>query len=117
VGCCSIALPALVCGSLSFPELRGPMIAVQSGLIALALVILLYCGNTLTPAINAARDEGPDSASKFERLHRRSVVLNGAVLALGVVLLIGFAARKGLRTDGIEEKSPRGRSASQSGRP
>lgn len=114
VVCCAIALAALVCGSLSFPELRGPMIAAQSGLIGLALAIQLYCGNTLTPAINAARDDGPASAGRFARLHRRSVVLNGVVLALGVILLVGFAARKGLRTDGIVESRSGERAASSS---
>ena len=106
VVCCGIAMPALVCGSLGFPELRGPMIGVQSGLLGLGLAVQFYCGNTLTPAINAARDGGPATAPRFDRLHRRSVVLNGVVLLLGVALLIAFASRKGLRTDGIEERSP-----------
>jgi uncharacterized membrane protein len=104
--CCAIALPALVCGVLAFPELRGPMVGVQASVIAVCLGISLYSGNSLTPAINAARDAGPDSAERFDRLHQRSVWLNGVVLLLGVGLLVGFAARKGLRTDGIEERPP-----------
>ena len=55
---------------------------------------MLYCGNTLTPAINAARDEGPSSADRFDRLHKRSVNLNGAVLLIGIALLIAFASRR-----------------------
>lgn len=99
----AVALPAMVCGPLSFPELRGPMVAVQAALIAASLGIMLYCGNTLTPAINAARDEGPASADRFDRLHRRSVRLNAVALLIGTVLLVGFAVRKPPRTSGIEE--------------
>jgi len=104
--CCSIALPALICGTLTFPELRGPWVGVQAGLIAGCLVICLFCGNTLTPLINEARDGGPEMADRFNRLHRDSVRLNAVVLLLGIILLIGFATRKGLRTNGIEESSP-----------
>ncbi len=88
----AVALPALICGALSLPERRGPMIGVQAGLIVIGLLIMLYCGNSLTPAINAARDEGPPSADRFDRLHRRSVNLNVVALLIGIVLLIGFAA-------------------------
>jgi hypothetical protein len=112
VVCCAIALPAMVCGPLSFPELRGPMVGVQAGSIAACLVILLFCGNTLTPRINAARDEGPSSATRFDRLHRNSVRLNAVVLVIGIGLLVGFAIRKGPTTGGIEEVSP-GNRASQ----
>lgn len=113
---CSVALPALVCGPLAFPELRGPMIGVQAGLIAACLGIMLYCGNSLTPAINAARDAGPDSKGRFDALHARSVRLNAVVLLVGLGLLVGFAARKGPVTNGIEER-PIGRADSTSGRP
>jgi len=102
----AIALPALFCGPLAVPELRGPMVAVQSGLILVNLGIMLYCGNTLTPAINAARDEGPGSADRFDRLHKRSVRLNVVSLLIGVALLIGFATRPAPRSSGIEEGSP-----------
>ena len=55
----AIALPAFLGVPLSFPEYRGPMIAVQALLILAGILIMLYAGNTLTPAINAARDAGP----------------------------------------------------------
>ena len=106
-----VALPALVCGPLSYPELRGPMVGVQALLIMLSFAILLYCGNTLTPAINTARDEGPESSDRFDRLHKRSVNLNVVVLLIGIVLLVGFALRKAPRTSGIEEPSPQERAA------
>src|SRR6185312_7701854 len=36
--CCAVALPALICGALSFPELRGQMIGVQAALIVTSLL-------------------------------------------------------------------------------
>jgi hypothetical protein len=105
----AIALPAFLGGPLSFPESRGPGVAVQALLILAATLIMLYCGNALTPAINAARDDGPSGAERFQRLHRRSVRLNGVVLAIGVGLLIAFASRPAPRTRGIVEPSPQER--------
>jgi hypothetical protein len=113
----AVALPALVCGPLSFPELRGPMVGVQALLIILGLAIMLYCGNTLTPAINAARGEGPESAERFDRLHKRSVSLNVVVLLIGIVLLVGFASRRAPQTNGIEEPSPQDRAAQSLSKP
>ena len=113
----AVALAALVCGPLSYPELRGPMIGAQATLILISFAIMLYCGNTLTPAINAARDEGPESAGRFDRLHKRSVNLNVVVLLIGLVLLVGFAMRKVPRTNGIEELSPRERAAQSLSKP
>ncbi len=101
------ALPALVCGPLTTPELRGPMVGIQAILIIVSLLILLYCGNSLTPAINAARDAGPEFAPLFDRLHKRSVNLNGVVLVIGLGLLIAFAVRKPPITSGIIEPPPR----------
>lgn len=117
VVCCAVALPALVCGPLSFPELRGPTIGLQAALIAVCLGTLLYCGNSLTPAINTARDAGPDQAERFDRLHKFSVRLNAAVLLIGLALLVGFAVRKGLRTDGLDMIPGSNAPASASSRP
>jgi Domain of unknown function (DUF4149) len=103
---CAVALPSLVCGSLSFPERRGPMVGVQAGLIVFSLLIMLYCGNSLTPAINAARDAGPSMSRKFDRLHKRSVNLNVVVLLIGLGLLVSFAIRKGPGAGGIVERLP-----------
>ncbi len=104
---CSVALPAVVCGPLAFPELRGTFIGVQALAIITSLLIMLYCGNSLTPAINAARDAGPDQAERFDRLHKRSVNLNSVVLLIGLGLLIAFAARPAPKTSGIVEKFPK----------
>jgi hypothetical protein len=102
----ALALPAAVGVPLSFPELRGPLVMVQAAVILAATLIMLYAGNSLTPAINAARDAGPAGNERFERLHRRSVRLNALVLVMGVGLLVGFAVRPAPRTPGIIEPSP-----------
>jgi len=104
--CGAIALPAFVGVPLSFPEYRGPMVGVQALLILAGTLMMLYAGNSLTPAINATRDAGPEGQPQYERLHRRAVRLNGVVLVLGVGLLIGFAIRPAPRTSGILEMTP-----------
>jgi hypothetical protein len=104
--CGAIALPALVAAPLTFPEYRRPLVAVQALTIIAGILIMFYGGNTLTPAVNAARDAGPAEQPRFDRLHRRAVRLNGLVLALGVALLIAHAARPAPRTSGIVEMTP-----------
>jgi hypothetical protein len=99
----AIALPAYVGVPLSYPEYRGPMVGVQAVLILGSILIMLYAGNVLTPAINAARDAGPAHQARFERLHRRSVWLNGLVLVIGLVLVVAHAMRPPPRTVGIVE--------------
>ena len=111
VGATAIALPALVCGPLTYPELRGKGIGIQAALIGAGLAIMLYCGNSLTPAINAARDAGPAHADRFDRLHKRSVQLNGVALLLGLALLVGFAIRRPVETTGLKEMTPQERVA------
>jgi putative copper export protein len=102
----AVALAAYVCGILSFPEYRGPAVAVQSLLLIAGILVMFYAGNSLTPAINAARDLGPAGQDRFERLHRRSVVLNAVVMVVGMGLLVGFAFRPAPRTLGIVERTP-----------
>lgn len=102
----AIALPAFLGVPLSYPEYRGPWVAVEAFLILGCILIMLYAGNSLTPAINAARDAGPAGEARFARLHRRSVRLNGLVLAVGLGLLIAHAARPAPRSAGILEMTP-----------
>ncbi len=102
----AIALPALVSGPLCYPEFRGPGVGIQALLILTAILLTFYAGNSLTPAINAARDEGPSGEARFRRLHGRSVILNLVVLAIGVGSLVAFATRPSPRTTGIIEPSP-----------
>ncbi len=102
----ALALPALLGTPLSHNELRGPAVALQAFLIIGGILVMLYCGNSLTPQINAARDSGPAGKDRFHALHRRSVRLNGVVLLMGVVLLIAFATRPQPTSGGIVEMSP-----------
>jgi Domain of unknown function (DUF4149) len=102
----AIALPAYVAGPLCFPEYRGIAVGLQSAALLVCTLVMLYCGNSLVPQINRARDDGPTGHSRFVRLHRRSVWLNMLVMVLGIVLLAAFAARPVPRTEGIVELSP-----------
>jgi hypothetical protein len=102
----SIALPAFVAGPLCFPEYRGIAVGIQAGLLLGCILSMLYGGNSLVRQINQARDEGASSHARFERLHRRSVVLNAAVMVAAIGLLVAFACRPGPRTEGIVELSP-----------
>lgn len=99
----AVALPSYVAVPLCYPEYRGPIIGIQAMILLGCIVIMLYAGNSLTPAINAARDAGPEGKERFERLHRRSVWLNALVLAAGSGLLVAFATRPAPRTSGISE--------------
>lgn len=110
----AVALPAAMAVPLAFPDdLRGPWVGVQALAIIVGILITLYAGNVLTPQINAARDAGPEGQARFERLHQRSVWLNGLVLVLGLALLVGFAARPKPRSSGIVEPGPAERAAAE----
>jgi len=102
----AIALPAFVAVPLCYPEYRGSSVGIQSLLILGGTLIMLYAGNSLTPAINAARDAGFEGQVRFKKLHQRSVRLNALVLIIGLGLLIAFANRPAPRTSGITELSP-----------
>lgn len=102
--CGALALPALVCGALCFEELRGPAVGAQAAFVLAGTLIMLYNGNVLTPAIQAARLAGPERRDRFERLHHRSVTLNSFVLLVGLGLLIAFANRPAPRTPGIDDR-------------
>jgi uncharacterized membrane protein len=102
----AIALPAYVAVPLCYPEYRGPWVGVQALILLACVLVMLYAGNSLTPAINAARDAGPASKEQFERLRRRSVWLNILVLVAGSGLLCAFAVRPAPRTSGILELEP-----------
>ena len=101
-----IALPAFVAGPLCFPEYRGIAVGIQSLILLAIILTMLYGGNSLVPQINRARDAGPEAHGRFTRLHRRSVLLNGAAMVGGMGLLVAFACRQAPRTEGIIELSP-----------
>ena len=102
----AIALPASVAVPLCYPEYRGPAVGIQSMVILASILTMLYAGNSLTPAIDAARDAGALGEARFNQLHRRSVWLNALVLMAGLGLLIVFANRRAPRTAGIPELTP-----------
>jgi len=114
----AIALPAYVAAPLCYPEYRGPWVGVQAMILLGCILVMLYAGNSLTPAINAARDAGVAGHDRFERLHRRSVVLNAAVLVIGLGLLAAFATRPAPQTSGLNQIHPanRGRFSAELGR-
>ncbi len=91
--CAGLAATALLCGALSMPSLRGTAMGLQIAGGIIACFIMLYCGNVLTSAINAARDAGESGRVRFEKLHQRSVTLNSLVLLIGLVLAILFSSR------------------------
>lgn len=102
----AVALPAFIAGPLCFPEFRGPWIGVQAGILLAIVLVMLYGGNSLVPEINRARDLGPETQSRFDRLHRRSVIHNTMAMLGGIGLLIAFACRPAPRTGGIIERTP-----------
>ena len=105
----AVALPSLMGVPLSFPEYRGPLVALQAMSLLAGILVMLYGGNTLTPALNAAQEALPEGKQRVDRLRRRAVRLNHAVLVLGVGLIVAFANRPAPRTSGIVEMTPRQR--------
>jgi uncharacterized membrane protein len=102
----AIALAAFVSGPLSVPEFRGFRVAWHAGLLLAGTLIMLYCGNSLMPATNAASKAGPVGEGQRDRLRKRGAWLNGVVLVIGLVLLAAFATRPAPTTAGIVELSP-----------
>ena len=65
--------------------------------IAIALGLTFYAGTVIRPRVEAIRgvteEANPDPARKaeFDKLHRESVMLNGAVLLLNIAAIVGTA--------------------------
>jgi hypothetical protein len=102
----AVALAAFVSAPLCYHEYRRPMIGVQAVALIGCILVMLYGGNSLTPAIDRARDGGESSHERFQRLHRRAVWLNALVMVVGCLLLVAFTTRPAPRTSGIIELSP-----------
>ena|SRR5437773_11912961 len=82
---------------------RGRLLVIELALLALMTGIVLYSGRVVLPQVSEARAAlagareatAPDTAqARFDLLHRRSVLLNGTVLLLGVVAFALAAARR-----------------------
>jgi hypothetical protein len=102
----AIALPAFVAGPLCVHEYRGAMVGVQALAIVLGILVMLYGGNSLAPAINSAADRAASNPEPLERLIRRAAGLNVLVMAVVFLLLVGLATRHAPRTSGIIEMTP-----------
>ena len=71
-------------------------------LVLLMLSLTAYAGAVVLPAAQTAReamrrapaDVTSEAAARFARLHRRSVILNGAVMVAGAVFVALQAARR-----------------------
>ena len=72
-----------------------PAVYFTAVVLAIALGITFYAGTVILPRADAIRtvyeDPNPDAARKaeFDRLHRMSVFLNGAVLLLNLAAIVG----------------------------
>ena len=69
-----------------------------SALMAFVLIGFLYARQILTPKINAARDrwaesDSPTDKARFKSLHRRSVLINAAQMALLIIVILAFSVR------------------------
>lgn len=86
--------------ALYFTIARGPRgwWSLATIAIAIAVGLTFYAGAVVRPQVDAIRtvaeEQNPDPARKaeFDRLHRLSVTLNGAVMVLNLVALVGTAA-------------------------
>ena len=99
-----VALASFTSRPLVVPELRKYENLIFQGLLILNILIAFYCGNSLTPSINRARDAGEAEKLKFDALHKRSVRLNVISLFIGCICLIAFEGRKTPTTAGIVEE-------------
>lgn len=100
-----VSLASFTCRPLAYPELRAWGNLVIQGLLIAVILLAFYCGNSLTPAINKARDAGDSQHSRFETLHKRSVRLNVVMLSIGVFCVYLFESRSAPKTAGIVELS------------
>lgn len=71
----------------------GGMIKPSILLFLILTLLSIYLRQSLTPAINAARDAGIHGKSQFDKLHKRSVRLNGIILLCLLFHLTWMAMR------------------------
>jgi len=95
-------LLGIICGSLlcalhiarGFLWYWGGMIKPSIVLFFLLTLLGIYLRQSLTPAVNSARDAGPESKPRFDKLHKRSVRLNGIIL-LCLLFHLSWMAMRG----------------------
>ena len=96
------AIAAVLSILLARRSADGMSYRMAAALLALMIILTLYASEVIAPEAHALRTEmhasdlTPDEATSrraaFGAVHRKSVLVHGAVLALGIVLL-GFEAR------------------------
>jgi hypothetical protein len=72
----------------------GGMIRPSMALFALLTALSVYARQSLTPAIDAAREGGAERKAEFDKLHKRSVRLNGFML-LCLLFHLSWMAMRG----------------------
>ncbi|RLT12039.1 MAG: DUF4149 domain-containing protein [Planctomycetota bacterium] len=98
-----VALASFTGRALVFPELRAWKNLIIQSVILFNILLAFYCGNSLTPAINRARDAGEAERLRFARLHKRSVMLNLVSLLAALACVVQFESRTAPATFGIVE--------------
>ena len=99
-----IALASFTARPLVHPELRNYWNLIFQCILIINILLAFYCANSLTPAINKARDAGESAAARFKQLHKRSVYLNGVSLVAGLICLVAFEGRTTPTSAGIVEE-------------
>ena len=102
----ALTLPADVCGSLTTPELRSPMVLLRAGLLIAGVLTWLYAANTLAPAWQSAAAD-PSKSDRAARLAKRASIVTAIGLVLGLGALAAFAYRPWPTTAGLTEPNPR----------
>ena len=85
--------------AIYFTAVRGPRIwwGATTVALAIALGITFYAGTAILPradairTVNEAANPDPAIKAEFDKLHRTSVILNGAVLLLNIAAIVGTA--------------------------
>lgn len=98
-----VSLAAFTSRPLVYPELRAWSNLIIQGLLIINILLAFYCGNSLTPAINKARDAGEPQKERFNALHKRSVWVNSVMMLIGLACLAQFESRIAPKTMGIIE--------------
>jgi len=98
-----VSLASFTARPLVYPELRAWNNLTIQGILIANILLALYSGNSLTPAINKARDAGEAQKPRFDALHKRSVRLNVVMLIIGLICVTHFESRSAPTTSGIIE--------------
>lgn len=98
--CCgALALPALVCGALGVPELRGVWLGVQAAvLLVLLLAMLQQAGKRV--------DSAPGDKTQPQPAQSRQPSIDGIAITLLGALIVAHAHRPSVTSVGIVDPDP-----------